>query len=464
VHRLFSTRSKTRRTLAALVAVLLVGGVLSACSSSGKASSSSTQTTANGRIKLTLWEAMNGSNGAALKHLIKHFNSSQNKYVVKPVFKQDYETTLSDTIAAFRAHHAPNMAQIFDAGTSTLMVAKGAYKPVYKLMKKYNLSFSTDDFIGGAASYYETADNKLDPLPFNSSTPVLYYNKKLFKKAKISSPPKTWDDVGKDARALATSGAKCVLTSSGAYVTWTDFEEFALWNGFHYASQDNGYKSYDNVKLNIDSPPFIKHLTLLGKLAQHKLYRWSGASVSTVPLFTNGTCAMYEQSSADLAKITAGAKFPFGVTELPHVASSSDAPQNTTVGGASMWVMSGAPDNTYKGDAEFLHYLMSTPAQLYWAKHTGYVPVTKAASKKAKANGFYKSHPNDLVAVNELSNKAPKSYTKGIRLGNLPQIRVAENAAVSAVLSGKKSAKAALAHAQSKGNSILSEFASQNGH
>jgi sn-glycerol 3-phosphate transport system substrate-binding protein len=428
----------------------------SAPSTSGTAGSAKVQ-------DLTVWTAFSGTLGDTFAHVVDEFNASQHAYHVTAVYKGSYSQVLSDTIAAFKAHAAPNIAQIFDAGTATIMDAAGTYEPVHSLMAKYGYPFSTSDFIGGAASYYETAADQLDSLPFNSSTPVLYYNKTELVHAGISQPPRTWTELAADAATLAAHGQHCTLTSSGAYVMWTDLEQYAVWNGYHYATDDNGYDAVKGVRLEIDTPPFISHLALLGALAHKGEYIWNGVATSTVPLFTNGTCAMYEQSSADLTTIQTAAKFPFGVAELPVVAGDPAAPQNTVVGGASFWVLSGAPAGTYRGDAAFLHFLMSPSTQAYWASHTGYVPVTGASSSLLESQGFYKTHPSDLVAVKELTNKAPLPYTRGIRLGYLPEIRQAEASAIAEVLSGKESAAQALAAAQSQGDSILAQFASQYG-
>jgi len=406
---------------------------------------------------------MSGTNGLALNHLVSGFNSSQHQYEVTAVFKGSYSTVLSDTIAAYRAHAAPDIAQVFDAGTATMMDSSGVYVPVHELMAQDHIPFATSDFIGGAASYYETAADQLDSLPFNSSTPVLYYNKALLKSAGVA-PPKTWAQLAADATKLAAHGAKCVLSSSGAYIMWTDIEEFAVWNGYPLATQDNGYDSVKNVHLEIDTAPFIQHLTLLGDLAKKGEYRWSGVTTSTVPLFTSGTCALYENSSASGGSILKGiGAGNFGVAPLPTVAGDKAAPQNTVVGGASLWVMAGAPAGTYKGDAEFLHYLMSAPSQAYWASHTGYVAVTNAGVALLRKQGFYAKDPDALVPIDELTNKPPLAWTRGVRLGYLPQIRTDEVAAITAVLSGKQTAAQALATAQAQGDALLAQFAQQYG-
>ncbi len=463
-----STERKPRRhRFFGLAAVTAVGLVASACGGSSSASSPRVSTvpapSPNHPVTLTVWTAFSGALGTAFNHLVTQFNAQNTGYHVVADDKGSYSQVLSDTIAAFRAHASPDISQIFDAGTATILDAPGTYVPVHKLMAEYKLPFSTSDFIGGAASYYETSSNQLDSLPFNSSTPVLFYNKTELTKAGISAPPTTWAQLQSDAATLAAHGQKCALTSSGAYVMWTDLEQFAVWNGYPYATNDNGYTAVKGVKLQIDTAPFISHLALLGQLAAKGGYLWNGVSTSTVPLFTNGTCAMYEQSSADLATITAGAKFPFGVSELPTQNGAPGAPQNTVVGGASLWALSGLPAVAYRGDAEFLHYLMSAQAQAYWASHTGYVPVTTAGSALLKSQNFYATHRNDLVAVKELTNKAPTPFTRGIRLGFLPEIRQAEASAIAAVLSGKETAGQALAAAQSQGDAILAQFAAQYG-
>lgn len=418
---------------------------------------------ASSPVTLNVWTAFSGSLGSTFEHLVDQFNASQHAYKVVATYKGSYSTVLSDTIAAFRAHAAPNIAQIFDAGTATIMDSPSAYVPVHSLMAQYHLPFATSDFIGGAASYYETAQDQLDSLPFNSSTPVLYYNRAVLAKAGITSAPTTWAELDADALKLGSHGVSCALSSSGAYVMWTDMEEFAMWNGYPFANQDNGYASVKGVHLEIDTQPFVEHLSMLGQLAKKGLYQWNGVTNSTVPLFTGGTCAMYEQSSASLNSIAAAAKFSFGVAPLPTVAGDALAPQNTVVGGASLWVLSGAPSDTYDGDAQFLHFLMAGPSQAFWASHTGYVAVSKAGVSVLTREDFYRTHPNDEIATRELTNKAAKPWTRGIRLGYLPEIRQDEAAAIAQVLSGKETAAQALAAAQAQGDTILNEFASQYG-
>ncbi|MHB8620185.1 MAG: extracellular solute-binding protein [Chloroflexota bacterium] len=400
---------------------------------------------------------MSGPLGSDVNHLVAQYNASQHTYQVTAVYKGTYPQVLADTVAAFRAHKAPDITQIFDVGTATMMDTRGVYDPVYKLMAKEKIPFATSDFIGGAASYYETANGNLDSLPFNSSTPVLYYNKAMLA-AIHAQPPATWQQVGTVGTALRAHGAKCGFST--AWPDWTQFEQYSVWNGYHYATDNNGYGAIKGVKVLINTAPFVSHIAQLAAWQKSGVFEYAGRAGAPAPLFIKGTCGMYIDSSAAYAAIAKGAKFKFGEAPLPYDATAKGAPRNTVVGGASLWVMSSAPQKAQPGIAHFLHFLMSGSAQAYWASKTGYVPVTQAGVAKLTSSGFYKSSPDALVAVHELTNKPATPWTRGIRLGDLSKIRDIENAAITAVFAGKEPAQQALDTAATQANATLAYFAS----
>lgn len=470
------TRRTGRGRWGTVAAVLVAALTFTACSSSSSpppsaptastaaipSSTSTTSPTATvpaGRIPISFWMAMSGPLGSDLDHLVNQFNSSQSTYFVQAIYKGTYQETLAATVAAFQAHNAPDIAQIFDVGTATMMDSTGVYIPVQQLMASQNIPFATSDFIGGAASYYETASNQLDSLPFNSSTPVLYYNKAAL--ASINAnPPTTWEQVGTVSQELLNHGWKCGFTTG--WPDWVQFEQYAVWNGYHYATDNNGYDAIKGVQVEIDTTPFIDHINQFAQWEKSGVFKYDGRQSTADAIFINKTCAMYTDSSATYAAIKKGATFAFGESPLPYDAGAAGAPQNTVVGGASLWVMSSAPKNTLPGVAQFLHFLMSGPSQAYWAENTGYVPVTQAGVA-ALQSSYYPTHPDALVAVHELNNKPPLPYTRGIRLGDLTQIRDYENAAITAVFGGTETAQQALATAQSQANSLLARFASEYG-
>jgi sn-glycerol 3-phosphate transport system substrate-binding protein len=411
-------------------------------------------------VQISFWNAMSGKLGETVQHLADEFNRSQDRYKVMPVYKGVYKETMLSSIAAFRAHNPPDIVQIYDVGTATMMAAKGAYVPVHRLMAREKLAFSTKAFIPAAASYYSDAKGRLVSMPFNSSTPVLFYNQTLFEKAGVK-PPRTWAEMGDVGKKLLAGGAVNGFTTG--WPAWVQMEQFSLWNGLHYATQNNGYRAIKGVKLLINEKPYVAHLARLGEWAKSGVFVYGGPESNSRPLFISGKCAMYLGSSASYAAIKAGAQFPFGIAPMPYESKLRGAPQNTVVGGASLWVMKGVPKSHYAGIAAFLHFMMSGKAQAYWASHTGYVPVTQAGLEQLKREGFYKEQPGAMIAIQQLSNKPPKAWTMGIRLGYMPQLRQIERNEMEAVFAGKKSAKVALDEAKRQGDRLLEQFAASLG-
>ena len=412
-------------------------------------------------ITISFWEAYSGALGDTLAHLVDQFNSSQSSYKVDAVFKGSYPEVMAATVAAVRAHKAPNIAMIFDVGTATMQYSQGVYVPVYKLMKDNNIPFATSDFIAGAASYYSDASGKLNSMPFASSTPVLYYNKDMLAKLGVE-PPATWEQLGKVAQMIVSKGLADHGFTTG-WPDWSQFEEYAVWNNFPYATLHNGYDGVKGVKVLLNTEPFVKHVQDLADWSKSGAYIYGGRASDGAPLFIDGKVGMYIDSSATYQRIAGGAKFKFGEAPMPYVAGAPGAPQNSVVGGNSLWVIAGAKPEVYAGVAMFLQFLSSANAQSYWGSNTGYVPVSKAGYDALKSSGFYTQHPDFEVAVKELTNKEPTDWSRGIRLGNLPQIRDIEVGALTSVIDGKQSAQAALDQATSQANKVLDDFAAQVG-
>jgi len=164
---------------------------------------------ATAKTEIQWWHAMGGKNGELIQGMADKFNASQDKYQVNPVFKGSYAETMTAAIAAFRAKQQPAIVQVFEVGTATMMYAKGAIYPVEKLMKDNNQPFERDGFVPAVISYYSTPEGELLSMPFNSSTPVLWYNKDALDKAGVTKVPTTWEEMGEASKKLVDSGMKC---------------------------------------------------------------------------------------------------------------------------------------------------------------------------------------------------------------------------------------------------------------
>ncbi len=408
-------------------------------------------------IEIQWWHAMTSALAERLDKIAADFNASQSEYKVVPVFKGSYAETMTAAIAAYRAGHPPDIVQVFEVGTATMMAAKGAIKPVYQLMADAGEKFDPASYLPAVTSYYSTADGKMLSLPFNSSTPVVYWNKQAFKKAGLDpdKPPKTWPETFAIAKKLRAGGIPCGFTSS--WVSWIQIENFSAWHNIPIASKANGLEGPDSV-LEFANPTVTRHIANLAEAEKDKSFDYGGRTTEPDNKFISGECGMTQNSSAFYGLVKKGAKFDFGVTELPYYPDVKGAPQNTIIGGASLWVMAGKKPEEYKGIAKFFSYLSRPDVQEGWHEATGYLPITKAAYEATKKSGFYEKNPGTEVALIQMTAKPPTENSRGLRFGNMVQIRdvIAED--LEAAFSGKATPKAALDDAVARGNALLRQF------
>ena len=415
------------------------------------------------QTEIQFWHAMGGNLGDSVNALADGFNKSQTEYKVNPVYKGSYTETLTAAIAAFRAKQAPHIVQVFEVGTANMMAAKGAVYPVYQLMADAKEPFDPKAYIGPVYGYYSTPDGKLLSMPFNSSTPVLYWNKELMQKAGLdpNKPPKTWPELGEMAKKAVAAGAKCGFTPQ--WQTWTMIENYGAWHNLPYATKDNGFGGTD-IELKFNDAPRVKFIQMLADWGKDKTFVYGGREGKSTALFTAGDCVFHVASSGSAAGIekALGGASKFGIGMMPYSPDVIAKPQNSIIGGATLWVLQGRPAAEYKGVAKFMSYLASTPVQAKWHQETGYVPITTAAAEATEKAGFYKQFPGRDVAVQELTLNPPTANSKGLRIGNFVQIRDIVDGELEAVWSGKKDAKTALDDAVKAGNEQLKRFEAAN--
>jgi sn-glycerol 3-phosphate transport system substrate-binding protein len=297
--------------------------------------------------------------------------------------------------------------------------------------------------------------------PFNSSTVVFYVNKDAFKKAGLdpSKAPKTWKEFGEAANKLKASGHECPYTTG--WPAWMHIENFSAWHNIPIGTKDNGMSGFD-TEFQINSPLHVRHITNLGDMAKRGILVYAGRTNQAEAKFYSGECAMLTSSTGAQANIRKNAKFEWSVNFIPYYDDVPGAPQNSIIGGASLWVMAGKPANEYKGVAKFFSYLSQPEVQADWHQSTGYVPITMAAYELTRKSGFYEKNPGADVAVKQLTNKPPTANSKGLRFGNYVQGREVIEEEIEAVLAGKKDAKSALDEAVKRGNEILRKFQAAN--
>jgi sn-glycerol 3-phosphate transport system substrate-binding protein len=412
-------------------------------------------TPAHAVTEIQWWHAMTGGNNNVVIKLADDFNASQSDYKIVPSFKGSYADVLNAGIAAFRAGNAPGIMQVFEVGTATMMAAKGAIKPVYQLMKEQGESFDPKSYLPAITGYYSTSKGEMLSFPFNSSSMVLWVNLDALKEAGIAAPPKTWPELFDDAKKLHATHPTCGFSSS--WITWGLIEQFSAWHNVPIGTEANGLDGFATT-LEFNTPLETKLLQNLVDLQKDKSYDYSGRTNTGEGRFTSGECPIYLTSSAFYPNVKANAKFNYTAVSMPYFPDVNGAPQNSIIGGASLWVMGGKSPEEYKGIAKFFTFLSDTDRQVYLHEESGYLPITKAAYEKTKASGFYEKNPILEVPLKELTNKPPTENSRGLRFGGMVQMRDVWSEEIEAALAGKKSAKDALDAAVSRGNAMLRQF------
>ncbi len=416
---------------------------------------------ASAATEIQWWHAFTGRLGDLLAEQVEKFNASQSDYQVVASHKGNYSETLNAGIAAFRAGEQPHILMVFEVGTATMMAAKGAIKPVYEVMAEGGAAFDPEGYLGPVKGYYTTTSGEMLSLPYNSSTPVLYVNKDALKGAGLDPEMdlSTWDKVGGALDKLKASGHKCPLTT--AWQSWVHLENMSAWHNAAFATKENGFAGMD-TELAFNGPLQVKHIQTLGDWAKDGKFFYAGRRNEGGANFRAGECAFFTESSAGYAGVKKEAQFDFAIRPLPYWADAAGAPNNTIIGGSSLWVLSGHEAEEYKGVSQFLSFLSSSAIQAKWHQDTGYLPITNAAYEQTKSEGFYEKNPGTDIAIQQMTGKAPTPDSKGLRLGSFDQIRGIIDEELEAVWSGNKSAQEALDSGVERGNKLLRRFEQAN--
>ncbi|WOH82396.1 sn-glycerol-3-phosphate ABC transporter substrate-binding protein UgpB [Bradyrhizobium sp. BEA-2-5] len=416
---------------------------------------------ARAATEIMWWHAMSGELGRQLDKLASDFNASQSDYRIVPAYKGNYTETVTAAIFAFRSRSQPAIVQVNEVATATMTAAKGAIYPVFSLMRDQSEAFAPSAYLPAVAGYYADVDGNMLSFPFNASTPILYYNKDMFRSAGLdpSVPPRTWPELGVVAKRLRAAGAMCGVTTS--WPSWINVENFSAFHNLPIATKANGFSGLD-AQLIFNNPLVVRHIAQLAQWQADKTFDYSGRGQSAEPRFQKGECGIFIGSSATRADIKANSKFEIGYGMMPYWPDVKDAPQNSIIGGATLWVLRDRPRAEYAGVAKFFAYLSRPEVQATWHQNTGYLPITRAAFDLTRAQGFYDRNPGASISIEEVTLKPPTDNSKGIRLGSFVLIRDVIEEELEQVFAGKRSAQAAMDNAVERGNRLLRQFERAN--
>jgi len=414
-------------------------------------------------IEVRLWHGMSGAPAAELDRLIARYNASQKDYRVVSFFQGPYDEVMASDIELRRGtRRAPHIVQAQDGATADLM-RSGFARPLWQLVPesrpKRRQSHQNADakYLPAVAAYFSDAEGRLLALPFTAATPVLYYNRDAFRQAQLDPelPPKTWYEAAKTLGVLVESGQSCGLTT--AWQSWVLVENMSAWHNQRFATQGNGMASAAGVsdaRLTFNTRLMVRWISMLSSWNKAGYFTYSGRKDEAEARFASGECAMLTSSSAAYVRLRKRAGFDLGVAQLPYYDDFDDAPQNTLVGGSALWLLAGASAAQSRGVASFFAYLSRPQVQVEWQERTGGVPLTTAAYELMRKQGFYRSHPEQEVAVRQLLAK-PTEDSGGIRLGRFRFIRGIIDEELESVWNDKKTPLDALNAAVQRGNLLL---------
>lgn len=417
------------------------------------------------RVEVEFWYGLTQPLGGVLEDIVQDFNESQDQYTVTPVFRGAYPETMQAAIAASRAGNAPHIVQMFEVGTATMMAAGPAIKPVYQLFEETGIEFDPDIYIPAIRGYYSLPDGRMMSMPFNSSTAVMWVNNDALQDAGLDPETvslETWDEVREVARQVVDSGAaSCGFTT--AWPTWTQFEQFSAIHDVPLATQANGMEGLD-AELMINSELHVRHVQTLIDMQAEGSFTYGGRDSAADALFPSGECAILHGSSGLLARVLSEAEFDWAVHMLPYYDDVPGAPLNSIIGGASFWVMTapGRTDEEYRAVAEFFNFISTVEIAERWHVQSGFLPIRFGVFEQLLEDGYYDENPGRDIPFLQLTRSEPTENSRGLRLGNMPEIRNIIQEEVELALQGQQTAQQALDRAVERGNTVLRTFERAN--
>jgi sn-glycerol 3-phosphate transport system substrate-binding protein len=417
-------------------------------------------TPAHAVTEIQWWHAMSGELRPVVEQLAADFNAQQSEYRIVPDYKGQYTQTMTAALFAVRSRQHPAIVQVNEVATATMMAAKGSTYPVFELMREQGVSFDPAAYLPAVSGYYTDASGNMLSFPFNASTPILYYNKDQFRLAGLDPEvaPRTWPEVEAAAIKLLAAGIPCGFTT--AWPSWVHVENLSAVHDRPIASRENGFGGLD-AALTFNHATAVRHLTALAAWNKTGIFDYGGRADRADAKFHGSQCGMYVTSSATRPDILANAKFEVGYGLMPYWPEDA-APQNSIIGGATLWVLKGRPAPEYRGVAQFFAFLSRPEVQARWHQGTGYLPITRAAYALSRRQGFYDANPGTDIAIRQITLREPTPNTKGLRIGSFLLVRDVIEDELEQAIAGKVPPQAALDAAVRRGNEILRRFEKAN--
>ncbi len=416
------------------------------------------------KTQITFWHAFGGGRQLFVERMVEDYNYTHPLVNVTVEFKGSYRDTLNAAILAAQQGNAPNIVQIFEIGTQ-LALDSGIFMPIQDLV--IGPEFQPDDYIGGVTDYYKI-NGKFNSIPWNSSNPILYYNKDMFRAAGLdpNKPPRTFEEMLAYSKQIVDSGVAPNAVSWPLH-SWF-FEQWMANMGEELANNGNG-RDARATEVNLTGDGAKTILTWWKEMADKgywaysgKLEDWDGADA----IFVSGQAAMEITSTSDVVQRQNDAAengFELGTAYLPYPATTLagrklSEPQGVVVGGASLWITKDHPKAQLQAAKDFVIWFTNPENAISWHKATGYFPIRKSAVDVLKVENWFELNPAYKAAFDQLLNTKPSRATQGALIGAFPEVRTIIEQAVEKVIAGKATVDEALAQAKAKADKAIQDY------
>lgn len=380
--------------------------------------------------EISFWHSMGGVNGQAIDTLVKKFND-ENEYgiTVKAQYQGEYDDSLNKLKSSQIGNMGADLVQVYEIGTR-FMIESGWITPMQQMIDADNYDLSQIE--PNLAAYY-TIDDQLYSMPFNSSTPIMYYNKEMFKKAGITEIPDSLEGIEAIGEKLLNEGGAGQVISLGIY-GWF-FEQFIGKQGMEYANNGNG-RTEPATAVAFDENGAAENILTAWKSLYDKGYAPNVGKGGDAGLadFSAGKSAITLGSTASLKQILqdVNGKFEVGTAYFPKVKSTDEG--GVSIGGASLWALNNNDPKKTRATWEFVKFLISPESQAYWNAQTGYFPVTTAAQEEPVFKENVEKYPQFQTAIDQLHDSSPEYV--GALLSVFPEARATVESEIENLLNG----------------------------
>ena len=447
-----------RSILRILTIVLLLGMFLQACSPSPTPAATTVPNAAP--VEIAFWHAMSGHNGEVIDELVKRFNDSQSEVIVTSTYQGSYDDSINKLKAGLQSKDVPAIVQVYDIGTR-LMIDLGVITPMQDFIDAE--SFDVGDIEPGVANYY-SVDGRLYSMPFNTSNPILYYNKTLFAEAGLDPEvaPRTWADVTEFSRALTKKDASGTTTQYGcsfAIYGWF-VEQFLAVQASYFVNNENG-RTAPATEATFNGSAGVDLLTWWKALNDEGICVNLGrATADTKKAFDSGVVAMTMDSTAGLRDRISAAegKFEVGVGFMPRSSEADYEKSGTIIGGASLWITNLRPQEEQDAAWKFVKFMSSAESQAYWHIQTGYYPINSKGYNEPIDVEWRAQYPQFQVAIDQLHMAPINNYTAGGLIGVFPEARQTVETAIEECFSGAATPQEALDKAAASVTQAIQDY------